>query len=71
MPEQPKPQRIIPIQPLFKAEPKVYPRTIEGFFQRWRWGFVWLTQLIFYGLCWLPWNGRQAVLFDLEARRFY
>ena len=56
---------------MFKAEPKVYPRTIEGFFQRWRWGFVWLTQLIFYGLCWLPWNGRQAVLFDLEARRFY
>jgi cytochrome c oxidase accessory protein FixG len=65
------PQRVIHIQPLFKAEPKVYPRTIKGFFQRWRWGFVWLTQIIFYGLCWLPWNGRQAVLFDLDARRFY
>jgi len=32
---------------------------------------VWLTQLVFYGLPWLPWNGRQAVLFDLGARRFY
>ena len=32
---------------------------------------VGLTQVVFYGLCWLPWNGRQAVLFDLEARRFY
>jgi cytochrome c oxidase accessory protein FixG len=71
MSDQPQPQRVIPIQPLFKAEPKVYPRSIHGFFQRWRWGFVALTQLIFYGLCWLPWHGRQAVLFDLDARRFY
>src|SRR5574337_859008 len=64
---------VIPIQPqpLFKAEPKVYPRWVSGLFQRWRWFFVVLTQLVFYGLCWIPWNGRQAVLFDLEARRFY
>jgi polyferredoxin len=27
--------------------------------------------VIFYGLCWLPWNGRQAVLFDLVERKFY
>ncbi|WP_241145329.1 4Fe-4S binding protein, partial [Achromobacter xylosoxidans] len=26
---------------------------------------------IFYGLPWLQWNGRQAVLFDLGARKFY
>ncbi len=30
-----------------------------------------LTQLVFYGLPWLEWDGRQAVLFDLGARRFY
>src|SRR3546814_5662386 len=30
-----------------------------------------LTQLVFYGLPWLQWNGRQAVLFDLAARTFY
>ena len=64
---------VIPIQPqpLIKAEPKVYPRWVSGLYQRWRWFFVALTQLVFYGLCWIPWNGRQAVLFDLEARRFY
>ena len=28
---------------------------------------VFVTQAIFYGLAWLPWNGRQAVLFDLGA----
>jgi cytochrome c oxidase accessory protein FixG len=32
---------------------------------------VWATQLLFYGLPWLEWGGRQAVLFDLAARRFY
>lgn len=25
-------------------------------------GFVWLTQIVFYGLCWVPWHGRQAIL---------
>src|SRR5213075_1176225 len=37
----------------------------------WRWSLVWLTQALFYGLAWLPWNGRQSVLFDIGARRFY
>ncbi|HEY6898014.1 MAG TPA: cytochrome c oxidase accessory protein CcoG [Rhodocyclaceae bacterium] len=67
----PNGKRIIPITPVFASEPKVYPRWVDGLFQRWRWVFVWLTQAVFYGLCWLPWNGRQAVLFDLETRRFY
>ncbi len=71
MSKSPPAQRVIPIQPLFAAEPKVYPRSVSGLFQRWRWGLVWFTQIVFYGLPWLPWNGRQAVLFDLEARRFY
>jgi len=30
-----------------------------------------ITQLVFYGLPWLAWGQRQAVLFDLGARRFY
>jgi cytochrome c oxidase accessory protein FixG len=71
MPPSPSPAKIIEIKPLFQAEPKVYPRWVTGVFQRWRWFFVALTQLAFYGLCWLPWNGRQAVLFNLEAHRFY
>ena len=32
---------------------------------------VWVTQLVFYGLPWLQWNGRQAILFDLSDRRFF
>jgi cytochrome c oxidase accessory protein FixG len=75
---------VIPIQPvaigpdssaelvsLFEKSQKIYPRSVSGWFNGWRWAFVWLTQAIFYGLPWLPWNGRQAVLFDLASRRFY
>ena len=56
---------------LYAAQKKIYPRSIQGQFTNWRWIFVWLTQIIFYGLPWLEWGQRQAVLFDLEARRFY
>ena len=56
---------------LYEAHKKIYPRSVSGLFSRWRWGMVFLTQLVFYGMPWLEWGQRQAVLFDLEARRFY
>ncbi len=58
-------------QPLFEAAEKIYPRTAHGWFSNWRWLLVWFTQSIFYGSAWLNWNGRQAILFDLTARKFY
>ena len=56
---------------LYEKHKKVYPRSITGIFASWRWGLVWFTQLIFYGTCWLQWNGRQAVLFHVVERKFY
>jgi cytochrome c oxidase accessory protein FixG len=56
---------------LYAAQQKIYPRSVTGWYARWRWVLVALTQLVFYGLPWLMWNDRPAVLFDLEARRFY
>ncbi len=56
---------------LYEAARKIYPRSVQGLFARWRWGLVFFTQIIFYGLPWLEWGQRQAVLFDLGARRFY
>jgi cytochrome c oxidase accessory protein FixG len=56
---------------LYQKHKKIYPRAVQGLFMRWRWALVWATQLIFYGLPWLQWNDRQALLFDLGARRFY
>ncbi len=50
---------------------KIYARSVSGWFARWRVFFVVATQLLFYGLPWLNWNDRQAVLFDLGARKFY
>jgi cytochrome c oxidase accessory protein FixG len=56
---------------LYAASKKIYPRSVEGIFAYWRWIFVVLTQLVFYCLPWFEWGTRQAVLFDLSARRFY
>ncbi len=56
---------------MYSAREEIYPREAKGRYASWRWLCVWLTQVVFYGLPWLQWNGRQAVLFDLGARKFY
>jgi len=71
--------RVIPLVPVtlraggpgIEPAVKIQARHISGRYARWRWVFVWLTQALFYGLPWLNWQGRQAVLFDLDTRRFY
>ncbi|MDL1861993.1 cytochrome c oxidase accessory protein CcoG [Betaproteobacteria bacterium PRO7] len=63
------------VESLYEKRKEIYPRAKIGdklaYFQRWRWALVWITQIVYYGLPWLPWNDRQAVLFDLAARKFY
>ena len=56
---------------LYAVRQKIFPRAVHGWFANWRVFFVLLTQIIYYGLPWLTWNGRQAVLFDLVNRKFY
>ncbi len=56
---------------LYEIRKKIYPRAVTGRFANWRLAMIIGTQLVFYGLPWLYWNGRQAVLFDLAARKFY
>ena len=58
-------------QALFETQKKIYPRSISGYYANIRWFMVWFTQVLFYGTAWLTWNDRQAVLFDLAARKFY
>ncbi len=67
MKEDVKPQ----VVSLYQKAEKIYPRAVSGRFAFWRWTMVALTQAVFYGLPWLQWNGRQALLFDLDAPRFY
>ena len=76
-----EPRRIIPISPehaladqeqaLYEVRSKIYPRAVTGRFAAARVALVLFTQAVFYGVPWLQWGGRQAVLFDLGARKFY
>jgi cytochrome c oxidase accessory protein FixG len=56
---------------LYQSQKKIYAKSTSGRFTNLRVLMVLVTQAIFYGLAWLPWNDRQAVLFDLNARKFY
>jgi len=55
----------------YVSEAKIYPRGVTGRLQRLRHAAVlWLLGM-FYLFPWLRWDGRQAVLFDLPARKFH
>ncbi|MDY6944757.1 MAG: cytochrome c oxidase accessory protein CcoG [Pseudomonadota bacterium] len=56
---------------LYAAHQKVYPREVAGRFNRLRVSAVIALLGLFYALPWVTWNGHQAVLFDLPARKFY
>ncbi len=53
------------------SEAKIYPREVVGRFDRLRTLAVWALLGLFYIMPWIRWHGRQAVLFDLPARKFY
>ena len=55
----------------YVAEQKIYPREVKGRYARLRTLAVWVLLGLFYLMPWVSWNGRQAVLFDLPARKFY
>ena len=55
----------------YVSERKIYPRDVDGRYDRLRKiAVVWLLGM-FYVFPWLRWDGRQAVLFDLPARKFH
>ena len=58
-------------QQLYAIRQTIQTRAVHGMFANWRIALVLLTQVVYYGLPWLQWDNRQAVLFDLAARKFY
>jgi cytochrome c oxidase accessory protein FixG len=56
---------------LYISHQKVYPREIEGRFNRLRVAATIALLGLFYAVPWLQWDGHQAILFDLPARKFY
>ena len=57
--------------PMYKRAEKVYPREVEGRFTRLRKMAALVLLGIYYGVPWISWNGQQAILFDLPARKFH
>ncbi|MFO1352400.1 MAG: cytochrome c oxidase accessory protein CcoG [Gammaproteobacteria bacterium] len=56
---------------LYQKRQKIYPREVHGLFARLRVAAVVLLLGLYYGVPWLTWNGRQAVLFDMPGRKFH
>jgi cytochrome c oxidase accessory protein FixG len=56
---------------LYQRREKIYTRKIEGFYQRVRLFSGWPLLLGYLLLPWMSWNDRQAILFDLPARKFH
>ncbi len=56
---------------LYAKREKVYPREVHGVFAALRVTAVIVLLGLFYGLCWLRWDGKQLLLFDLPERKFY
>ena len=58
-------------QNLYVRREKIHAREVRGRFNHLREVSVVVLLGLYYGVAWLPWEGRQAVLFDLPARQFY
>ncbi|MBJ7574154.1 4Fe-4S dicluster domain-containing protein [Luteimonas sp. MC1828] len=56
---------------MYVSERKVYPREVSGRLNTLRVAAVFWLLGMFYVFPWLRWDGRQAVLFDLPARKFH
>ena len=63
-------QRAAP-ESFYVAHEKIYPREVKGRYATLRNLAVWVLLGIYYVFPWLTWDDRQAVLFDLPARKFY
>jgi cytochrome c oxidase accessory protein FixG len=56
---------------LYAAHQKVYAREVRGRFANLRVIAALALLTLFYGVSWVRWDGRQAVLFDLPGRKFH
>jgi cytochrome c oxidase accessory protein FixG len=56
---------------LYAKQEKIYPREVHGLFARLRVLGVLGLLGIYYITPWLRWDGHQAILLDLPARKFY
>lgn len=59
----------------YQARIPIFPRSVKGRFRSVKWAILTIAYGVYFLLPWLPWErmsgASQAVLFDLEGRRFY
>ncbi len=65
------PLKVVDDGAMYASEAKIYPREVDGRLQRLRTIAVFWLLGMFYLFPWINWSGRQIVLFDLPARKFY
>lgn len=60
---------------LYQTRIPIFPRSVKGRFRNLKWGVLALAYSVYFLLPWLPWARDnapdQAVLFDLDGRKFY
>jgi cytochrome c oxidase accessory protein FixG len=56
---------------LYAQHQKVYPQDVTGFFRRLKWGILLAAYAVYFGLPFVRWGDRQAVLFDIPGRQFF
>ncbi len=61
---------------LYESRKEVFPKAVDGFYRRLKWGIMAVTLAIYYITPWIRWDRGphapdQAVLVDLANRRFY
>ena len=54
-----------------EAEHKIQPRSFSGFYRRVRITGGVVLFALYFGVAWLDWGGRQAVLWDLSEKKFH
>lgn len=62
--------------PLYASAKKIYPQRVRGFYRQLKWAILFLCLGVYYFLPFLRWDRgpnlpNQAVLLDLQNRRFY
>jgi cytochrome c oxidase accessory protein FixG len=64
-------EAVVDVQSLYEKQTKIHAREVKGLFNKLRDASTGVLLGVYYLLPWLRWDERQAVLFDLPARKFY
>ena len=56
---------------LYQKHEKIYTRSFSGRFRNFRRAGGLVLFALYFGLAWINFNGKQAILFDLPARQFH